>query len=116
MDCPIRIGGRLEGVVCIEYGDVPHDWTEEELTFGASLADFAALALESARSVRTEMMIHGLMDRVPDTLYRRYNDYPLYTLNYISDRCLRLGYSRESWSTTPNAAFSTLSTPTICRK
>jgi len=96
LDCPIRIGGRLEGVVCIEYGDVPHDWTEDELTFGASLADFAALALESARGVQAEMILHGMMDRVPDTLYRRYNDYPLYTLAYISDRCLRLlGYSPE---------------------
>ena len=94
IDCPIRIGGRLEGVVSIEYGDIPHEWTEEERAFGASLADFAAIALESSRAVKAEMMMHKIMGKLPDTIYRRYNDYPLYTLEYISDRCLRLmGYS-----------------------
>ena len=93
LDCPVRVGGRLEGVIGIEYGDIPHDWTEDELTFGASLADFMALALESSRAVKAEMMMHNMMTTLPDTIYRRYNDYPLYTLDYISDRCLRLlGY------------------------
>ncbi|MDR2945590.1 MAG: PAS domain-containing protein, partial [Candidatus Adiutrix sp.] len=93
MDCPIRIGGRLEGVVSIEYGDVPHEWSDEERIFGASLADFAALSLESVRAVKAEMMAHDMLVKLPDTMYRRYNDYPLYTLDYISDHCFNLvGY------------------------
>jgi diguanylate cyclase (GGDEF)-like protein len=53
MDAPIRINGKLAGVVCIEqlrceeFPNLRH-WTAEEQNFASSLADFMAIAFESA--------------------------------------------------------------------
>ena len=47
LDAPIRVGGRLMGVVCIEQdrcAEYPErrEWTVEEQSFASSLADFVA--------------------------------------------------------------------------
>ncbi len=95
MDCPIRIGGKLAGVVCIDLPFV-HDWSAEEQAFGASLADFAALALESQRASRNERLVNHLLENLPDTAFRCRNDFPTFTMEYLSSSCLNLtGYPAE---------------------
>ncbi|MBD2461411.1 PAS domain S-box protein [Oscillatoria sp. FACHB-1407] len=54
LDAPIRVAGEIVGIVCHEYVDVPHRWTMTERNFAGSIADFAALALESCERKRTE--------------------------------------------------------------
>ncbi|MHC4925261.1 MAG: GAF domain-containing protein, partial [Planctomycetota bacterium] len=44
---PIRVGGRLEGILGIEHVGPPRFWESEEQTFAASLADMAAMTIEA---------------------------------------------------------------------
>jgi signal transduction histidine kinase/ActR/RegA family two-component response regulator len=48
LDAPIRIGGRVVGVLCSESIGARRAWTQEEEQFAASLADLGAIALETA--------------------------------------------------------------------
>ena len=53
LDAPIRIGGELAGVVCIDQNRCEQypqrrEWTIEEQNFASSLADLMALAITSA--------------------------------------------------------------------
>jgi putative two-component system response regulator len=57
LDSPIRIGGRLAGVVCIEQErcktfPMKREWSVAERNFASSLADFMAIALTSAEQRR----------------------------------------------------------------
>ncbi|MCC6160446.1 MAG: GAF domain-containing protein [Deltaproteobacteria bacterium] len=73
MDCPIRGGGKLLGVVCHEHVGAPRRWTVEEESFAASVGDLIALALESwtrrkverelQASIRFEDLIIGITTR-----------------------------------------------------
>ncbi|MBA3684224.1 MAG: GAF domain-containing protein [Planctomycetes bacterium] len=54
LDAPIRSHGRMLGVVCHEHIGGPRPWHTEELAFAGSIADFVALALESAERARFE--------------------------------------------------------------
>jgi diguanylate cyclase (GGDEF)-like protein/PAS domain S-box-containing protein len=42
VDAPIRIGGRIVGVVSCEHGGDPRFWAEDEVSFVASVGDHAA--------------------------------------------------------------------------
>jgi len=53
LDAPIRVGGRVAGVVCHEQIGPTRDWTPAEQSFAGSIADLAALALEAAERART---------------------------------------------------------------
>ncbi|HEY9852885.1 MAG TPA: PAS domain S-box protein [Leptolyngbyaceae cyanobacterium] len=48
LDAPIRVGGQMVGVICHEHVGSPRQWALEEENFAGSLADFVALAMESA--------------------------------------------------------------------
>lgn len=95
LDCPIRIGGELVGVVCIESA-VPRDWTLEEQAFGASVADFAVIAMESSRVYESKRRMATLMSNLPGTAFRCRNDFPTFTMEYMSEGCLEMtGYQPE---------------------
>ncbi|MDR1945610.1 MAG: response regulator [Desulfovibrio sp.] len=101
LDAPIRTGGNLAGVVCIEQDrskrfPASRKWTIEEQNFASSLADFTALAMESAERRllmrRTEM----LMSNLPGMVYQCLNDPPAFTFTFVSDGCYALtGYRPE---------------------
>ena len=55
---PIRIGGRVAGVVCAEHLGTAREWSAAAQSFAASLADLAALALEGAERARTGIALH----------------------------------------------------------
>jgi len=101
LDAPIRMGGELIGVVCIEQDSclahpTSREWTIEEQNFASSLADFVSLAMEAAERRllmrRTEM----LMSNLPGMVYQCLNDPPNFTFTFVSEGCLPLiGYTSE---------------------
>lgn len=54
MDTPLHAGGTVIGIICHEHIGRPRTWTLEEQQFAGSLADLAALALESAERKQAE--------------------------------------------------------------
>jgi PAS domain S-box-containing protein len=54
LDAPIRVGGRMIGVLCHEHIGVQRHWLIDEQNFAGALADFAALILESGERLRAE--------------------------------------------------------------
>ena len=103
LDAPIRIGGKLAGVVCVEQAEMPRLWTIEEQNFTSSLADFAALAYESHQRFHAmeELAIskrrtETLMSNLPGMVYQCRHNPPDYAFTFISEGCLKLtGYTPE---------------------
>lgn len=54
IDEPIRLGGQIVGVLCIEQVGEPHPWTPEDQNFARSIADLVSLALEARERHRAE--------------------------------------------------------------
>ncbi|MFO0619131.1 MAG: GAF domain-containing protein [Polyangiaceae bacterium] len=49
LDCPIRVGDRMIGVLCNEHVGAARRWTDAEAAFAASVADLLAIAIEGRR-------------------------------------------------------------------
>ena len=60
LDAPIRIGGRLIGVVCLEHVETPRQWTPEEQTFAGSLSDMISIAVEASERVKARQELERL--------------------------------------------------------
>lgn len=54
LDSPMRIRGQAVGVVCIEHSGPIRQWTLDEQTFAASIADLVSLTIEAFERKRTE--------------------------------------------------------------
>jgi len=101
LDAPVKVGGRTDGVICIEQDKTEifkeyREWTTEEQNFASSLADFAALFIEindrRALARRTEM----LMNSLPGMVFQSDNSPPDFKLRFLSEGCFALtGYTRE---------------------
>jgi PAS domain S-box-containing protein len=66
LDAPIRVGGRMAGVVCHEHVGPARSWREDEQAFAGSVADAVSLALEENERRRTEAALRESEER-----YRR---------------------------------------------
>ena len=103
LDAPIRVGGKLVGVVCIEQFNAPRYWTSAEQNFVGSLADFMALAMESAERrlamqelAQSKRLAETLMSNLPGMVYQSLADPPNFTITFVSEGCLPLtGYTAE---------------------
>jgi PAS domain S-box-containing protein len=101
LDAPIRVGGELVGVVCIEQDrsekyPLMREWTVEEQNFASSLADFTALAMESAERRLLMRRTETLMSNLPGMVYQCLNDPPNFTFTFVSEGCYALvGYTPE---------------------
>ncbi|MDR3109852.1 MAG: response regulator [Planctomycetaceae bacterium] len=84
LDCPIRVGSELYGCVCIEHAGLPRHWTFEEQLFGATAADFMALAVEAARRHESQRRMETLVANLPGMAFRCRNNAPDYTMEYVS--------------------------------
>ncbi len=54
LDAPIRVKGKVVGVLCIEETKAKRTWSAEDIAFAASLADLVALHLEHEEKERAE--------------------------------------------------------------
>jgi len=101
LDAPIRISGKLVGVVCIEQDsneDYPdnRDWTTEEKNFASSLSDFMALAIESSERRTLMRRTETMMSNLPGMVYQCLHDPPEYTFTFVSAGSKALmGYTPE---------------------
>ncbi|MDL2307552.1 response regulator, partial [Desulfovibrio sp. OttesenSCG-928-C06] len=101
LDAPIRMGGELVGVVCIELDHTVRHWSLAEQNFASSLADFTALALESSQRYQamqelavSKRRTETLMSNLPGMVYQCLNDPPNFTFTFVSEGCLPLtGYA-----------------------
>jgi two-component system, cell cycle sensor histidine kinase and response regulator CckA len=54
LDAPVRLAGRLVGVICHEQMGVGRQWTVEDENFAASMADLVALAVEASERQQSQ--------------------------------------------------------------
>ena len=54
LDVPVRVEGRMRGVVCNEHVGSTRRWTVREQNFAASIGDFVSLAIEASERRRAE--------------------------------------------------------------
>lgn len=69
LDAPVRVGGRMVGVICHEHTGAPRRWTAEEQTFAGSMADFVALTILAGRRREAELALqqqHAFLRQVID--------------------------------------------------
>ncbi len=57
LDAPIRVSGEIVGVVCYEHVGPARQWTDDEVSFAAQLADQAAQALVSEERDSAEHLL-----------------------------------------------------------
>ncbi|MCT7960412.1 ATP-binding protein [Laspinema sp. D1] len=96
LDAPIRIGGKIVGIVCCEHRGIPRRWKLGERNFAASIADYTALALETHDRIKTQTeletandQLQAVLDAVPgsiswfssDLIYLGVNGYLAKTFN-----------------------------------
>ena len=101
LDAPVRIGGKLAGLVCIEQDfceAFPGNrvWTPEEQNFASSLADFVALAIESAERRILMRRTETMMSNLPGMVYQCLNNPPEFRFTFVSEGSMALmGYTPE---------------------
>jgi PAS domain S-box-containing protein len=71
LDAPIRLGGRLVGVVCHEHIGRPRRWSIEERNFAGSVADFVDLAMEASERQRAEDQLRRHHDQLEELVQER---------------------------------------------
>ncbi|MFO0586388.1 MAG: GAF domain-containing protein [Polyangiaceae bacterium] len=68
LDAPIRVGGRMIGVICNEQVGAARAWSIDEEQFAGSLADFIALAMESSQRRETEQQLRTMLQDYEEAL------------------------------------------------
>ncbi len=112
LDSPIRLFGELFGVVCVEYAGAPRDWTLEDQVFGASIADFTAIAVEAGRRRESQRRMQTLITNLPGMAFRCRNNAPDYTMEYVSEGITAItGYEPEDLINNKNITFFDLVHP-----
>ncbi|MDR1377365.1 MAG: PAS domain-containing protein, partial [Synergistaceae bacterium] len=72
------------------------EWTIEEQNFASSLADFTALAMESAERRLLMRRMETLMSNLPGMVYQCLNNPPEFTFTFVSEGCYNLiGYTPQ---------------------
>ncbi|MDR0611443.1 MAG: response regulator [Planctomycetaceae bacterium] len=85
LDCPIRLFGELFGVICVEHAGSPRYWALEDQIFGASLADLAAIAVETSRRRESQRRMQTLVSNLPGMAFRCRNNPPDFTMEFVSE-------------------------------
>jgi signal transduction histidine kinase len=60
IDVPIRLHGRIIGIICHEHIGPAREWTSTEQDFAASVADMISLKLEAAERTKAEQALEKL--------------------------------------------------------
>ncbi|RMG46508.1 MAG: PAS domain S-box protein [Acidobacteria bacterium] len=105
LDVPVRLHGRVVGVVCHEHTGSRREWTLEEQDFAASVADFVSLVLETAERRRAEAALRESEERYRDLVEGVDAivwecDPETMRFTFVSERARDiLGYPVERWLT-----------------
>jgi len=70
LDAPLRVGGRVAGIMCHEHIGPPREWTPAEQVLAASLSDFVSRALETEERRRAEKALQASEQRYRLTFER----------------------------------------------
>jgi len=96
LDSPIRLGGRVVGVVSHETRGEPRVWSPDDIAFAGQVADQMAQAVanrerrEAEHALReNERRMATLMSNLPGMAYRCRNDGD-WTMEFCSEGCLAL--------------------------
>jgi signal transduction histidine kinase/HAMP domain-containing protein len=68
MDVPIRLHGKMLGILCHEQVGRPREWSLEEQDFGASLADMIALQIEASERRKAEHALAKANEDLAETV------------------------------------------------
>ncbi len=71
LDAPIRIGGKMIGVVCLENTGSQRQWTPEEQSFAGSLSDMVSIALEASERVKARQELERLNQELEQRIEER---------------------------------------------
>lgn len=101
LDAPVRVGGELAGIICLEHVGETRTWTPEEQVLAGSAADFVAMALEAAQRKERERQLHERERQLA-----RHKQYTDDVLDAIDDIFYVIGADHrfQRW----NASFRTL--------
>ncbi|MDR2644174.1 MAG: response regulator [Planctomycetaceae bacterium] len=112
LDTPIRINGEVVGTVCTEHAGQPREWTFEEKTFAASVADFCVIALESSKRRESQRRMETLISNLPGMAFRCRNNSPEFTMEFVSDGLTNItGYAPDDLMNNKNMTFFDLVHP-----
>jgi PAS domain S-box-containing protein len=64
LDAPVRLEGKLIGVICHEHTGSPREWTVDEQSFAGSMADLVALSLEVWQRRQAERALREARDQL----------------------------------------------------
>ena len=89
LDSPVRIDGKLAGVVCVEqYRTAAYpngrEWTIEEMDFVSSLADLMTIAGANAAQRNLSERTEEMLDNLPGMVYRYRCDTAKHPLTFVS--------------------------------
>lgn len=59
LDAPVRVSGRVIGVICCEQIGAIHEWTDDEITFTSAAADQISQAFTSHQRKLTADLLHS---------------------------------------------------------
>jgi PAS domain S-box-containing protein len=112
LDTPIRINGEVVGTVCTEHAGQPREWTFEEKTFAASVADFCVIAIESSKRRESQRRMETLISNLPGMAFRCRNNSPEITMEFVSDGLTNItGYDPDDLINNKNMTFFDLVHP-----
>ncbi|MCL2264794.1 MAG: ATP-binding protein [Treponema sp.] len=90
LDTPIRINGKLAGVLSVEQHRCEayperREWTAEEQNFASSLADLMIIAMESAERRAMTLRTETMMNNLPGMLYQGIRTSSDFTFTFVSE-------------------------------
>ncbi len=84
LDSPIRLGGKMVGVVCHEQVGLSRHWTVEEENFAGSIADLVSLAIEA----RDRAMVEAALRLSEEKFAKAFRASPnAITISTLTDGC-----------------------------
>lgn len=67
LDAPLYVAGKVVGVVCHEHTNTHREWTGEEMSFAAAIADLISISLETDRRIQAEQKTLVLQSRMMES-------------------------------------------------
>ncbi len=88
LDAPIWVGGKMVGVVCHEHTGKQRQWTSDEQSFAAAIADLVALAIESRDRQQAEQKYRSIFENAMEGIWQTTPDGRYLSMNPCHARIL----------------------------